>query len=220
MKKGIKILVCSVLLLGGVIGGQQKARAQFVVSDPTNLVQSILQYIMDQMREGNWDLSEGISKLQGMREEFKMNEERLDQVLGMVQKFQSFKNAYQDIAAIAEICKLVQKDISNFYQIQMMMSELGGYGGAALVDNLVQSYKKVTNSLTEDVKLEMFDLQKITQTDPMQMLSELRKSTEYLYSGYGIIRNTFYAAIRDAYHDEMRNRVREADQDLISMFIY
>ena len=42
MKKIVKVLACSLFLLSGVLVNRQEAKAQFVVSDPTNLVQSIL----------------------------------------------------------------------------------------------------------------------------------------------------------------------------------
>ena len=94
----IKILLCALFISGGLLLSQQEAKAQFVVSDPTNLVQNILQYIMDQMREGNLDLVGGMAKLEGMREEFKALEERIKQVQTIVAAWEKIK----DITYIGE----------------------------------------------------------------------------------------------------------------------
>ena len=220
MKKIVKVLACSLFLLSGVLVNRQEAKAQFVVSDPTNLVQSILQYIQDQIREGNFDLSEGMSKLQGMREQFQAQHDKLDQVMLVVQKYQQFKQAYSDIEAIAIIAKNVTDDIMNFKEIEYLMSTASSYQAVATVGNLIQNYGVITDSLMGEVKNEMFDLSKITQADPMTMLAELRKQTEYLYAGYGYIRRSFYEAFRQAYYADMRHRASDADQALLKGFFY
>ena len=220
MKKIVKVLACSLFLLSGVLVNRQEAKAQFVVSDPTNLVQSILQYIQDQIREGNFDLSEGMSKLQGIREQFQAQHDKLDQVMLVVQKYQQFKQAYSDIEAIAIIAKNVTDDIMNFKEIEYLMSTASSYQAVATVGNLIQNYGVITDSLMGEVKNEMFDLSKITQADPMTMLAELRKQTEYLYAGYGYIRGSFYEAFRQAYYADVRHRASDADQALLKGFFY
>lgn len=220
MKKVFKVLVCTVVFLTGIVVNRQEARAQFVVSDPTNLVQSILQYIQDQIREGSFDLGEGLSKLEGMREQFKAQQEKLDQVMLIVGKYQQFKQAYSDIQAIAEVASSVTKDIMNFKDIEYLMSTIGSYQSVATVGNLVKNYGKITDSLMGEVKDEMFDLSKITQADPMTMLSELRKQTEYLYAGYGYIRSSFYDAFRQAYYDDIKHHASDADKQLLKTLLY
>ena len=199
MKRFFKVLVCSAVFLSGVLVNRQEAKAQFVVSDPQNLVQSILQYIQDQVREGNFD-GLGLSKLEGMREQFKAQKEKLDQVMLVVGKYQQFRQAYNDIEVIAVI--------------------VCSYQSVATAGNLIKRYGLLTDSLMGEAKDEMFDISKITQADPMTMLSELRRQTEYLYAGYGYIRRSFYDAFRQAYYDDMARRASEADQALLKSLFY
>lgn len=219
MKRFFKVLVCSAVFLSGVLVNRQEAKAQFVVSDPQNLVQSILQYIQDQVREGNFD-GLGLSKLEGMREQFKAQKEKLDQVMLVVGKYQQFRQAYNDIEVIAVIAKSVTDDIMNFKEIEYLMSNVCSYQSVATVGNLINRYGVLTDSLMGEAKDEMFDISKITQADPMTMLSELRRQTEYLYAGYGYIRRSFYDAFRQAYYDDMARRASEADQALLKSLFY
>ena len=209
----IKILLCALFISGGLLLSQQEAKAQFVVSDPTNLVQNILQYIMDQMREGNLDLVGGMAKLEGMREEFKALEERIKQV-------QTIVAAWEKIKDITYIGEQIYADWVNLKYISDLMSGLGTYGTVSLIDNIVNSYWSVAQTLLKDVKQQCFDITTITQSDPLKILDMLHEKIEYLYQGYIVLRSYFYNAVSRAYHDDLNLRARlYDDQFLNQLFI-
>lgn len=204
----IRILLCALFISGGLLLSQQQAKAQFVVSDPTNLVQNILQYIMDQIREGNLDLAEGLSKLEGMREEFKALEERIQQV-------KTILDAWEKIKDITYIGEQVYADWVNMQRIADLMAGLGGYGTVALVDNLAEAYRSVALTLIEDVKNQVFDIRTITQSDPLKIVEQLHDKIEYLYQGYIVLRSYFYGAIQDAYYSELNLKSRLIDEQFL-----
>ena len=220
MRKSIKVLVCSVMFAVGLGLSGGKAQAQALTHDPLNYVQNILQYIMDQIREGNFDIGEGLSKLEGMREQFQAQRDKIDQVLAVVETYQKYSGAVSDIKAITEVYKQVTDDIMNFKNFEYLFNQMGAFQGVMAANHLIASYQKITGSFIEEVKADMFDLAKLTQSDPLTMLSQLRKETEYLYSGYLYIRTEFYSAFQDAYYEDMAMRAKMADREFFAMEIY
>ena len=217
MKRRFKIILCSVALALGMCFSTGNASGQALTHDPLNYIQSILQYIMDQIREGNFDIGEGLSKLEGMREQFQAQRDKIDQIIAIVEMYQQFSGAVSDIKAIAEISEAITKDIMRFKQYEYMFNEIGVFEAALSATNLVITYIKVTESLITEVKGDFFSIAKITQSDPLTMLSELRKEAEYLYAGYMYIRDEFYDAFRDAYYMSVSLKFKQADRDFFSM---
>ena len=223
MKRFFKIAFMSLAVLVGMIAGEQRARAQFVVSDPQNLVQSILQYIMDQLREGNLSLDGvgGLSKLEGMREQFKAASEKLDQVNQIVQIYGNLRGAANDIQAVVRIGQQLCYDVQMFRTIEYQLSQgVDSYFAVASVGNLVLGFEDAANELIQQTKTEMFNMQKLTQSSPMEMLSQLRLAVERLYQSYSVVRNYFAGAYYSAYYGALRNRTMSLDQRLINMMIY
>lgn len=217
------MLICAAISVAALLCGGREARAQFIVQDPTNLVQSILQYLQDQMREGGMGVSdavEGASKLQIMREQLKNARDRLDQVYDIVNKFQNLSAAASDIKSIVQISQLITDDILTLKDIEYYMNNIGGYNAATRVGNLCNSYQRITQTLTDEIKNDMRDLSRITQTDPLTMLSQLRERVEYLYSSYGRVRSVYFGAVRQAYLDDINDTMRDADDVFLASLFY
>lgn len=205
----LRIIFFTAFLFGGLFLNQQQARAQFVVSDPTNLVQSILQYIQDQMREGNFDPASGLSKLEGMRQEFQALHERIEQVKTIIA-------AWEKIKDITYVTEMIMTDFVNMQRLADLIGGLGTYGTVSLVDNLANSYKSVANSLLSDVKKQCADISTITQSDPLKILDMLHEKIEYLYQGYLVLHNYFYSSIARAYYAEMNLKARLEDERFLN----
>ena len=223
MKKIYRLTACTVLVAFGLVFGGQKARAQFIVQDPTNLVQSILQYLQDQMREGGMgisDVADGVSKLEIMRDQFKSAQEKLDQVYDIVNKFQGLSAAASDIKAVVEVSKLITDDILTFRNIEYYMNNIGGYSAATRMGSLCNSYQKLALQLTDEIRRDMMDLQKITQTDPLTMLSQLSDRVEYLYGSYNRIRSAYFSAMRQTYLNDINEQICDANQVTMSTLYY
>lgn len=216
MKKSFKLFICALAVLIGQVAGQQQARAQWIISDPGNLVQSILQYIQDQMREGNFNLAEGLSKLEGMREQFKIAEEKWKQAEAVIQTVSKLWEAGTELSAIYRIGEMVYKDFQNFKELEYYFScTMTSYQAVATIGNLIQLFSGITDEFISEVKANLFDLTKLTQGDALGILKELHHVTEYLYTGYVVIRQEFYDAFRRAYYADLNHRMHAGDALLI-----
>lgn len=220
MKRIVKYFICLALVFGGILSTERKANAQFVVSDPTNLVQSILNYLLDQFQEGNLSLTEGLSKLDGMREQFAAAREKLDQAMLIIQKYGQYAAMFEDVKAVAYIYNSISNDLILFGDIEYYLSSMSSYQTVATVGSLMRSFNGMTESLIAEVKNEMFDISKITQGDPVAISAEMRKLIEYLYSGYAVIREYFITAYRTAYYESMSIRANALDNNLFGRFMY
>lgn len=220
MKRIAKYFICLAFAFGGILSTERKANAQFVVSDPTNLVQSILQYLQDQIREGSISFSDGLSKLEGMREQFAAAREKLDQAMQIIQKYGQYQAMFEDVKAVAYIYNSISYDLILFGDIEYYLSSMSSYQTVATVGSLMKSFNAMTESLIAQVKSEMFDISKITQGDPVAISAEMRKLIEYLYSGYSVIREYFVIAYKTAYFESMNNHGAELDGRLFGRFMY
>lgn len=220
MGRIIRDTAAAALVAAGLFAGGVEARAQFIVKDPFALAQSILQYTQDQMREGGvnlFDAADGISKLEGMRMEFKALEERLAQVTAIARQFGA---AYENIQEIAFVSRSVYRDYMTLKEVQYLMSEMSAYGTINTVGNLIRSYSSVSQTLLKEVREGILDISKINQTDPLVMLQSIHDKIGYLYDGYLVIRNYYFNAVREAYIDDLNYQARMRDRLFFNSFYY
>lgn len=146
-----KITAVLVLAFTMMTAAPQKANAQFVVSDPTNLVQAILQYMQDADLEGYLG---DISKLAEAKQSYTELKDRLDELKQMKDFFKSLGRVgrqLQEITAFGQNTVNAGRNYQAFLDYFSKCSDYSYYNAAANLYNLY-------NEMSSDILLEMNEL--------------------------------------------------------------
>lgn len=145
--------IVAVIMLGLVtaLALPQKAQAQWVVSDPTNLVQNILQYMQDAIMEG--DLSE-ISKLAEARQSYTDLKNRLDELRELTALFQNMGRVGRQLEDITAFGKNIATAGENLSVFVDYFGKCSDYSYFKCARNMYNLY----NEMSRDILLEMNEL--------------------------------------------------------------
>lgn len=143
----LTLSVCALAM----VGAPQKASAQWVVSDPGNLVQSILQYLQDAMMEMDYD---GVSKLGQAKQAYDDLKNRLDELGELKDFYKSLGKTgrqLQSITAFGRNVVVAGKNLQTYLDYFSRCDDYSYYRRATVYFNLY-------NEMSSDIITEMNEL--------------------------------------------------------------
>ncbi len=224
MKQIYKILLAFALSFGFLCASSQKASAQGMPTiDISNLVQNILGFLDDQMREGSFldGLVGDVTKMQEIQERYHNMKEKLDNVVSVINVYNIGAATYNDILAVSRLMKMIVEDAERFETIYAYMNSCGfNYEYVASAKVIWRGFTNISTTVTKAAGKQLQDYGKMKQSDPLQLLQQIHQVVEDMYSTFYVIRDYFHNEVNQLYALQVNMEAQQHNADFLSMFFY
>ena len=205
MKRIVKLFAVLAVSFGLMAASASRASAQGMPTiDISNLVQNILGFLDDQMREGSFmdGFIGDVTKMQEIQERYNNMKEKLQDIQNIIAIYNLGAATYNEIEAIVKLNKMIINDAQMFSQIFDYINQAGfDFETVVLAKNIWKGFTNISTVLTKTAGQEMKDFGRFKQSDPLQLLTMLQELTADLYTTYYAIRNYYSGMMSDLYRD-------------------
>lgn len=218
MKKIVKIIVAFALSAVLMCGNQQKARAQFVVSDPGSLIQMILDYLQEADMEG---IFTDVSRLTASTEQLENLRERLSQLQQMASWVGTALQVSNELKAIVDISQAFAVSYGRVKTLaEFLYANDQGFNVAVAASHYLDDYYKVFN----DFLLQAGDLFKqvknISKAEALDFLASVTDLAEEFYRDFNAISSHFEMKMSRLYYKFARIEMAAANEAFLGVTIY
>lgn len=218
MKKFAKIIVAFALCVAFMCGNQQKARAQFVVSDPGSLIQMILDYLQEADMEG---LFSDISQLTASTEQLENLRERITQLQQMAQWVNTALQVSNELKAILDISKAF---VASYQRLQTIASFLAandqGFNLGIAAAHYVDDYYKIFQEFLKSAKDLFLQIKNISKAEALEFLASITDLAQEFYNDFNAISSHFEFKMTRLYYKWNRIEMAAANEAFLSVTIY
>lgn len=195
----------------------------FPTIDISNLVQNILGFIEDQMREGSFlEAAMGsVTKIENTSEQFKKMKEQWETFLGAIQYLKAANSVFRSIALLDELVNVFLKDCENFESIEHYLSD-----DADVIDlmntgiNILHSYQQIYRVLIEVGKERIKAYEDMKHESALELIAYTEDTVAEIYQTYFVIRRIYARRYVNFYREYTVARVVNANINYLNHFIY
>lgn len=218
MKKLLKVFVAFLLSAVLFCGNQQKAHAQFVVSDPGSLIQMILDYLQEADMEG---IFTDVSRLTASTEQLQNLRDRLEQLQGMVTFVQGALQVSSDLKALVDISQAFAASVDKLTTIASFLAQNDqGFNVGIAAMNYLADYKDVFKEFLEQAKSTFSQVMTLQKSEALDFLHSVRSLAEDFYVEFEAVSRHYEMKMMALYYRWNRIEAAVANEAFLAITIY
>ena len=211
MKKLNKIFTAVAVSLVLLCSTGQQAKAQFVVTDPASLVQSILQFLQD--------LDRWTDDAMEMSETLQQYKDKFDDFQQSLIVAQNFASGYKTAFDILDISKSIVETGGQILSFQNFFSANSCTPYYYKCKALKSSYDSISKDYVEQVKDQFANLSSMKNASGLDYLTAVKGIAEDLQIRLNGLANTALGQAADLYDNYMFGIDAKANEDFLKMTI-
>lgn len=218
MKRISRIIVALAMTVALLLGGERRARAQFIVSDPGSLIQMILGYVQD-IGIATGSVVDGVGTLTAAAEQYEDLKNKLDNLKMAYTYINGIMRGVEDLAVVISVTEDFARSLEH---LEQMKSYLAQYDSAAYfaVVRCVDEFQRLFISLLKDTQELTRVVMNMQRAEPLAFLEQIRKLAVDFSLNYNSLVYSYMAEASSIYYAAQWRRQRQSTARFISYSIY
>lgn len=202
------------------LGVSQPVRATgYPVVDISNLIQNILGYSDNLIREGS-TLMQGVTKMGEIADRVQQAREWIAKAQEIASYIGAASQLAQDIVAFAQLSAEITNDINRFKDLEQQFRSMGVFDQIKTAAYQTLGFARIANMVISQFGAMIQQYTKINEKDPRELLTSVHQTMTLMYQTYYSIRNQFCARYYSCLTDFFRSQNAEAERQFMGFILY